>query len=184
MAGVEELYKSFGILADAGEKAGEHPEVYQQILSATKGTTAEKKLACQFIPRFFKFFPTMSDTAIDAQLDLCEDDETPIRRQAIRSLPDFCKTTPDCVTKITDILTQLLQQEDAIELKIVRSGLETLIRKDPQAALGGIFSQIALGDDPVREKAISFLSHLASGKILLNLATWIVCINYINTVKF
>jgi hypothetical protein len=31
-------------------------EIFDEfILKATKGTTAEKRLACQFIPRFFKY---------------------------------------------------------------------------------------------------------------------------------
>lgn len=163
MATIEKLYKDFGILADAGDEAGNHPEAYQSMIDATKGSTGEKKLACQFIPRFFMHFPSLSDNAINAQLDLCEDDETPIRRQAIRSLPDFCKTSNDFITKITDILTQLLQQEDAVELKIVQSGLQALIKKDPQRALSGIFSQISIGEDLVREKAIGFVSQLATG---------------------
>jgi len=166
MPSVEEIYKNFGILADAGEEASKHPEAYQSMIDATKGATAEKKLACQFIPRFFVHFQSLSDAAINAQLDLCEDDETPIRRQAIRSLPEFCKTSNDFINKITDILTQLLQQEDAVELKIVKSGLQALIRKDPQGALSGIFSQIADGDDLVREKAIQFVSQLATGGVL------------------
>ena len=108
MASVEELYRNFGILADAGEKAGDHPDAYQAILEAIKGGPSEKKLACQFIPRFFKYFPSLAEHAIDAQLDLCEEEETPIRRQAIKSLPDFCKTAPECIPRITDILTQVI----------------------------------------------------------------------------
>jgi len=169
MAGVEDLYKNFGILADAGEKAGECPDAYQSFLDATKATLPEKKLACQFIPRFFHLFPSLAEAAIDAQLDLCEEEETPLRRQAIKSLPDFCKDSKEHIPRITDILTQLLQQEDAAEVAIVRNGLEILIEKDAEAALGGIFSQILLGDDLVREKAINFLSHVAStGKVFAN----------------
>lgn len=164
MAEIEELYKNFGILADAGEKAGDHVESYQAILNATKGSLPQKKLACQFIPRFFKYFPALAESAIDAQLDLCEEEETPVRRMAIKSLPDFCKTATEHIPRITDILTQLLQQEDASELVIVRSGLEALIVKDPEAALGGIFTQICVGDDLVREKAINFLTQAAPGK--------------------
>lgn len=161
MTDIEALYKNFGILADAGEQAGNYTESYQAILDATKGSTSEKKLACEFIPRFFKYFPGHAESAIDAQLDLCEEEETPIRRQAIKSLPDFCKFTSEHIPRITDILTQLLQQEDATEVAIVRNGLETLIEKDADLALGGIFSQIVVGDDLVREKAISFLTYAA-----------------------
>ena len=110
MAGVELLYKNYGILADAGEAAGEHLEAYQSFIDATKASLPEKKLACQFIPKFFIHFPSLADAAIDAQLDLCEEEETPLRCQAIKSLPDFCKDGSDHILRITDILTQLLQQ--------------------------------------------------------------------------
>jgi len=169
MAGVELLYKNYGILADAADTAGEHPEAFQSFLDATKATLPEKKLACQFIPKFFIHFPSLADAAIDAQLDLCEDEDTPIRCQAIKSLPDFCKDSGDHIPRITDILTQLLQQEDTAEVSIVRKGLEVLIKKNAQAALGGIFSQILLGDDLVREKAIAFLSHVVTtGEVFKN----------------
>lgn len=166
MAGVEVLYKNFGVLADAGEHATAHTDAYQSFLDATKATLPEKKLACQFIPRFFRYFPSLAEAAIDAQLDLCEDEETPLRCNAIKSLPDFCKHSVDHIPRITDILTQLLQQEDAAEMSIVHSGLEMLIEKDPQAALGAIFSQIIMGDELVREKAIAFLSQVVTtGKV-------------------
>lgn len=40
-----------------------------------KGTPKEKRLASQFIARFFKHFPKLADQAIDAHLDLCEDED-------------------------------------------------------------------------------------------------------------
>lgn len=40
-----------------------------------KGSQAEKRLASQFIARFFKFFPKLQENAIDAMLDLCEDED-------------------------------------------------------------------------------------------------------------
>ena len=45
------------------------------ILGAVKGSQAEKRLASQFITRFFKFFPKLQENAIDAMLDLCEDED-------------------------------------------------------------------------------------------------------------
>ena len=45
------------------------------ILAAVKGSQAEKRLASQFITRFFKFFPKLQENAIDAMLDLCEDED-------------------------------------------------------------------------------------------------------------
>ena len=35
----------------------------------------EKKLAAQFIAKFFKSFPESMETALDRQLDLCEDED-------------------------------------------------------------------------------------------------------------
>ena len=53
----------------------QHEEAYKAILHGVKGDASEKKLACQFIPRFFKDFPKLAEQAIDAQLDLCEDED-------------------------------------------------------------------------------------------------------------
>lgn len=44
-------------------------------MTAVKGSPKEKRLASQFIARFFKHFPKLADQAIDAHLDLCEDED-------------------------------------------------------------------------------------------------------------
>jgi hypothetical protein len=36
-------------------------------------------LAAQFIPKFFKIFPAVQHEALDAQLDLCEEEELAVR---------------------------------------------------------------------------------------------------------
>jgi len=56
----------------------QHEEDYLQILSAVKGTDKEKRLASQFIARFFKHFPKLADKAIEAQVDLCEDQDVSV----------------------------------------------------------------------------------------------------------
>jgi len=56
----------------------QHVDEYKEILKAVKGTSKEKRLASQFIGNFFKHFPDLADTAIDAQFDLCEDDDTQV----------------------------------------------------------------------------------------------------------
>lgn len=57
----------------------QHEQEYLEILSSIKGTANEKRLASQFIAKFFKHFPTHYDKAIDALLDLCEDEDINIR---------------------------------------------------------------------------------------------------------
>jgi hypothetical protein len=56
---------------------------YLSILSAVKGSPQEKQLCSQFISKFFVHFPNHYDTAIDALLDLCEDDDINVRLFAI-----------------------------------------------------------------------------------------------------
>lgn len=170
MSGVEELYKQFGILADAKEKAGEHEGAFLAILAAVKGSQAEKRLASQFIARFFKYFPKLQENAIDAMLDLCEDEDNMIRRQAIKGLPDLCKDTPEHLPRIADVLTQLLQSEDPTELTIVKNALTSLFKMEPKGTIGGLFSQILNGEEVSRESAINFLSSVVEeyGKAVLH----------------
>ncbi|KDR14692.1 Apoptosis inhibitor 5, partial [Zootermopsis nevadensis] len=135
-----------------------HEAEYLEILTAVKGSSKEKRLASQFIARFFKHFPTLADQAIEAQLDLCEDEDVAIRKQAIKDLPSLCKDNKEHTQKIADILAQLLQAEDNAELSVVHNSLMTLFKSDAKGTLGGIFSQILSGDDLIRERCIKFLT--------------------------
>lgn len=53
----------------------QHEKEYLEIIEAVKGSDKEKRLASQFIAKFFKHFPNLADQAIEAHLDLCEDDD-------------------------------------------------------------------------------------------------------------
>ncbi|KAJ9601059.1 hypothetical protein L9F63_000794 [Diploptera punctata] len=154
---IEKLYKNFGILADAKDKS-EHEAEYLEILTAVKGSSKEKRLASQFIARFFKHFPTLADQAIEAQLDLCEDEDVAIRKQAIKDLPSLCRDNKEHTQKIADILAQLLQAEDPTELSVVHNSVMTLFKTDAKGTMAGIFSQILSGDDVIRERCIKFLT--------------------------
>ncbi|PIK37760.1 putative apoptosis inhibitor 5 [Apostichopus japonicus] len=135
MATVEQLYKDYGILADAKDKAGEHEAAYNSILSAVDGGSSEKRLAAQFIPKFFKHFPSLSEKAIHAQLDLCEDEDSSIRRQAIKELPNLCRASPDNHFHIADVLTQLLQSDDPQDTSTVNSALMALFKLDAESLI-------------------------------------------------
>lgn len=155
---IEKLYKNFGILADAKDKIKEHEKEYLEILTAVQGTAKEKRLASQFIARFFKHFPALADQAIEAQLDLCEDEDIAIRKQAIKDLPSLCRDNKEHTQKIGDILAQLLQTDDQTELSVVHSSLLSLFRIDAKGALVGVFSQIESGEESIRERCMKFLS--------------------------
>lgn len=56
----------------------QHKDAYQVILDGVKGGPKEKRLAAQFIPKFFCSFPELAYAAINAQLDLCEDEDVSV----------------------------------------------------------------------------------------------------------
>lgn len=156
---IEDLYRLFGILADANDQAGQHVETYVQLLSGTKAGTKEKTLASQFITRFFKYFPKEMPLAIDAIFDLCEDDDVSIRKAAIKDLALVAKDCPvELLNRIADILTQLLQTDDQAEFAQVQASLLTVFKLNPKSTLGEIFNQIGSAElEEVRKRAIKFL---------------------------
>lgn len=157
MVTVEQMYKDFGVLAEAKDKAGEHEQEYLNFINAVKGGPGEKRLASQFIARFFKHFPSLANQAINALFDLCEDDDVMIRKQAIKDLPTLCKNSASNVPKIAEALTQLLGCDDTTELSLIQSSLINLMAVSCKGTLQGMFKQILSEDELVRERAIKFL---------------------------
>lgn len=116
-------------------------------------------LAAQFIGKFFKHFPQLQELAIDRQLDLCEDADAMIRRQAIKELPQLCKDNKENIPRISDSLAQLLVVAEAgAELQQVHLSLEALVKLDARATCSGIISQVVAGDEATREKGLKYLS--------------------------
>lgn len=161
---IEKLYQNYGILADAKDDISKHEKEYLEILAAVKGSDKEKRLASQFIAKFFNSFPTLADQAIEAQFDLCEDDDIAIRKQAIKDLPTLCKDHKEHTQRIADILAQLLQSDDTTEINVVTNSLLSILKIDAKGALTGLFSQIHQNADSevtnevVRERCIKFLA--------------------------
>jgi len=158
MDNLDILYQKYNVLVDAGDNISQHEEDFKFILGAVKGSANEKRLASQFISKFFSKFPQHANDSLDALLDLCEDEDVNIRKQAIRDLPTICKDSTEYVPKITDILTQLLVTEDISELQVVNASLVAVYRLHPKGFLSGVFSQIENGDEVTREKAVNFLA--------------------------
>jgi hypothetical protein len=100
-------------------------------LSGVKsGDAGTKKLASQFIARFFAKYPGLATDALDAILDLCEDEDVDIRRQAIKDLPSLCREMKEFLPKIADVLSQLLQTDDKNEMVVIQNSLMSLFRRD------------------------------------------------------
>ncbi|KAG6641341.1 apoptosis inhibitor 5-like protein API5 isoform X2 [Carya illinoinensis] len=158
---IEELYLYVERLNEATDKS-QNVKDYQGIIDTAKSSIKAKQLAAQFIPRFFKFFPTLSGPAIDTHLDLIEEEELGVRVQAIRGLPLFCKDTPEHIAKIVDILVQLLASEEFVERDAVHKALMSLLTQDVKASLTALFKHIGSVDEPstdevIREKVLTFI---------------------------
>lgn len=57
----------------------QHEAEYRLFMEAVKGSQGEKRLASQFLTRFFKHFPGLARDAINAMFDLCEDNDINVR---------------------------------------------------------------------------------------------------------
>ena len=108
----------------------QYEEQFKTILSGVRGDNNTKKLASQFTSRFFSKFPTLANDSLDAILDLCEDDNVDIRKQAIKDLPSLCREMKEFLPKIADVLSQLLQTEDKGEIVVIQNSLMSLFRRD------------------------------------------------------
>ncbi|CAI5458334.1 unnamed protein product [Closterium sp. Yama58-4] len=152
---IEKLYEHGEKLASSKDKT-QNEKDYLGVIAAATGSSKAKLFAAQQIPRFFKFFPQLSAEGINAQLDLCEDDDINIRLPAIRGLPFLCKDTPEHLPKIADVLGQLLIGEEP-EHGVVQNSLMQVLRQDPKGSLAAIFKHIESSEDKLRENVLSFI---------------------------
>jgi len=158
MEEVEKLYEYADKLANAkGLSIKAHKDEYEKILDGVKGNDQCKRLSSQFIARFFTHFPELTDRSIDAILDLCEDENVDIRKQAVKDLPTLCRDNKANLPKIADVLTQLLQTDDSVEIVVIQNSIMTLFRRDCKGTIIGIFSQIHNGEEIVRDRALRLL---------------------------
>nr|AIT42143.1 apoptosis inhibitor 5-like protein [Solanum tuberosum] len=163
---IDKLYEFGERLNDAKDKS-EHRQDYEGIIAAANGSVKAKQLAAQLIPKFVKFFPELAEQALDQHLNLIEDHELGVRVQAIRGLPLFCKDTPEQLTKIVDILGQLLIAGENVERDAVHKALMTVLRQDVKTSLTALFKHIGSIEDQsaedfstwdsIRKKVLLFL---------------------------
>ena len=71
-------------------------------------------------------------------------------------MPNICRDRKELVTKIADVLAQLLLSEDPLELNIVNQALITLANYDIKSFLLALFGQILDGEDETRDRVVKF----------------------------
>ncbi|KAF7283539.1 hypothetical protein GWI33_000280 [Rhynchophorus ferrugineus] len=154
---LQELYEKYDFLSSAKDNITQHSNVYVECIEGTKGAPKEKKLAAQIIAKFFKNFPELQDTSLNAILDLCEDGDSDIRICAMKTLPILCKDNKEYVTNIASVLSQLLQLEDQ-DYTTACNALNQVFKENQLSATKGILSNIHQPADEVsREKCITYL---------------------------
>ncbi|KAL3267403.1 hypothetical protein HHI36_011532 [Cryptolaemus montrouzieri] len=154
---LEKLYEKYNTLIDAKSKVSEHIQDYADAIDGTQGGEKEKKLSTQIISKFFKHFPSLQNKALDAILDLCEDDDCMIRICAMKALPTMCKDSPEYISKIVYMLAQMLQLEDQ-EYNAVSSSLKLIYKDFSQDVIKSLFLFIQNSTDvSLREKCVTFI---------------------------
>jgi hypothetical protein len=130
------------LTSDCNFSLFQYEEQFKTILSGVRGDNNTKKLASQFTSRFFSKFPTLANDSLDAILDLCEDDNVDIRKQAIKDLPSLCREMKEFLPKIADVLSQLLQTEDKGEIVVIQNSLMSLFRRDAKGDLKSFINYV------------------------------------------
>ncbi|KAK8546789.1 hypothetical protein V6N13_093832 [Hibiscus sabdariffa] len=158
---IEKLYE-FGERLNEAKDKSQIVKDYEGIIDATKTSLKAKQLAAQLIPRFFKFFPNLSSRALNAHFDLIEEEDLAVRVQAIRGLPLFCKDKKEYISKIVDILGQLLTADEIVERDAVHKALMSVLRQDVKESLSALFRHIwnveeSNQDDTIRDKVLCFI---------------------------
>ncbi|CAG0921464.1 unnamed protein product [Notodromas monacha] len=156
---VQALYNNYEILDKNKDEKEVRTRAYLEIIAAVRGLPQEKQLAAQFIPRFFKQFLELGERPVEAMLDLCEDEDVNIRKQAVKALPSICRDAPENVFKIADVLAQLSQSDDNLELGVVFNALVSIFSIDPKETIRGIFGQVQQNEQEIiRERCLKFMT--------------------------
>lgn len=150
------LYQIYEELSVATDKLALIDQ-YKYLLKVVHNADKEKGLAAQFITRFAEYFPSLGMETANALFDLCEDENSSIRRQVVKDLVTVCKKLPNLVPTVADVFSQLLQAIDAVELTTVQDSLKSLFYINPELAMEGILAQIKTGDSLVRAECFKFL---------------------------
>jgi len=103
------------------------------------------QLVAQMIPEFFDKISVAAtvDSALMRQVDLCEDEAHRVRVVAMQGLPKLCGTDVDSVSRIANMLGQMLMNDSEEESNIVKHGLFTLTNKNVQGTLTALFEYVS-----------------------------------------
>lgn len=157
---VEKLYEICETLDPIPDKTTEEAKtIFESILEGSKGDVNARRLTAQLIVRFFTKFPGSREKVLDTIFGLCEDDDITIRKSVIKDLPTLCKEDGPHVSKIIDVLVQLLQAEDQQENHLVQTALNSVFQSYAKIVLTTLFEHILGAEEELlRERAVKYLA--------------------------
>lgn len=158
MVTVDTLYTAYDALQHNQNSDNVQTHLQTLINSVKSQEPQVRTLAAQFLPQFMHRIQleSLRETALNAQLDLCEDADLSVRLHAIRGLGVLCKTRTNHVSRIADILGQLIATSDTKELVAVKTTFEQVIALSPIDALQPLFRQVCQ-DAEIRDAGFAFL---------------------------
>mmetsp|Transcript_34958 Transcript_34958/g.84558 ORF Transcript_34958/g.84558 Transcript_34958/m.84558 type:complete len:634 (+) Transcript_34958:318-2219(+) len=153
-----EFYKAYSMVSNAiaDGKIAEGKAGYEELINFAKGDC--KNLVAPVIPKFAHHFPDQLDKAINALLDLCEDESSSIRMDAIRGFRVLTDHIPESISRVSSLLTQLLILEDDEELKVLHSTFGPIFASDIKQASQAVFHHIKNGSAQLKEKTTQFFA--------------------------
>lgn len=156
---ISDLYTYYETLNNESSTPEQKEAAYRSILPGVKGGEQEKRLSSQFISRFSNRFENLKEESFNCILDLCDDEDVTIRKQAVHDLFQLCKRVSAFVPRVSDVLVQMFQTDDVGELQSISLVLTQLLHLDPKATLAGVFNQLlTINPDNPREHVMKFLA--------------------------
>lgn len=158
---VDRIYDLYNVLNDKNgtNSSPEALDAYHKLIEAIQKSPQEKKLSLQFISKFCKNFPTELNKTLEAVIDLCEDEDITIRKQAIKEFPTLVRASVDVLQRVIDVLIQLLQATDTGEVTQVQNSIMAIYHIDAKKTISGILSAVQhSSEELLRKRALRFLS--------------------------
>eukprot|EP01133_Synstelium_polycarpum_P018248 gene18248-21833_t len=152
--GIDQMYNIAHKLDSSPSFEGDEA-LFVQILAVAKQSKLTKQLTSQLLSKYFKRFPAQQEKALETLIDIIEEDNTAIRVSALKAIPSICRDNPDYISKLVDILGQVLNTDAPIELESARNVLIELYRLNSATTLASIL--IFLESDNQKEFMLKFL---------------------------
>lgn len=131
-----------------------HVDQYNTIITMATADAQAKSMAVRLLPQFFAGIDSETQTkALNAFLDLVEDEDTAMHEQALTKLPEFAVAVPLYVPRLADVLGQVLEGCDREVQAVVNASLAKLSRVDAPAVVSRLLAVVAQGNGVSAEEA-------------------------------